>query len=298
VFEVQVSAVPGLAARLWEDGECLYVGESDGRIVVGLADRTTADTIARRVGGTVVDLDADGRDDLDTWRAWARPTRVGRLLVRPAWLPPGPERDAVVVAYEEDRSTARRAAVEIAIDPGHAFGHGGHPSTALVLAALVARLRGGESVLDVGCGSGVLSVAAAALGAASATALDIDPGALAVTRDNAARNGLSQRIDVESTALSALRRRFDVVVANIGVVVLRDLAPTLLERVGPGGWLALSGLLERQGAEIVELTLDHARRSGLTMRLDDLRRLDGWAAPVLVRDEDPASRMASEPPPA
>ena len=184
------------ADALWEEGRALYVAESPGRLVIGFAERAAAEEAARRLGGAVVEVDVSGRGDLDAWRAWARPTRVGRLVVRPAWLPSGP---------------LAPADVEIAVDPGHAFGHGGHPSTRLVLAALVERLGGGESVLDVGCGSGVLSIAAVALGAESVRAVDIDPTAVAVTRANALANGMSRRIDVDSTPAgsdsTSIRRR-------------------------------------------------------------------------------------------
>jgi ribosomal protein L11 methyltransferase len=163
----------------------------------------------------------------------------------------------------------------VAIDPGHTFGHGGHPSTRLVLGALVDRIGGGERILDVGCGSGVLSVAAVALGAAGATAVDIDPSAVAVTRSNAAANGMSSLVDARTGSLPAVAGAFDVLVANIGVVVLRHLAPDLAPRLNPGGWLALSGLLSHQWPEVVGAC------AGL--QLVQLRTDGGWASPVLVR---------------
>ena len=260
MFEVEVEidvevGTPGLhtlAEALWEEGRALFVSEAGGRLVLGFAERAPAVEAARRLGGTVVDVETADRADLDTWRAWARPTRVGRLVVRPAWQDVRPPSPAEPIASD----------VEIAIDPGHVFGHGGHPSTRLVLGALVERLRGGESVLDVGCGSGVLSLAAVALGAESARAIDIDPTAVAVTRANAVANRLSRRIDVDSTPLAAIRRRFDVVVANIGVVVLRELAPLLVGRVAAGGWLVCSGLLEHQWREVVDLALAAADGRG------------------------------------
>ena len=281
VVEVVVDGEGGVSAHadaLWEEGRALYVAESPGRLVIGFAERVAAEEAARRLGGAVVEVDVSARGDLDAWRAWARPTRVGRLVVRPAWLPSGP---------------LAPADVEIAVDPGHAFGHGSHPSTRLVLAALVERLEGGESVLDVGCGSGVLSIAAAALGAESVRAVDIDPTAVAVTRANALANYMSRRIDVDSTPVAAIRRRFDVVVANIGVVVLRELAPALVARVAAGGWVAFSGLLEHQWEEVVDRVLERpsadsgaagaAVASGAAgpVHLAGVAREEGWAAPIL-----------------
>lgn len=303
MFEVEVrvdAAAPSADVRqvadaLWEEGSALYVSEAPRRLIVGFAERDTAEEAAARLGGSVVDVEAAGRGDLDAWRAWARPTRVGRLVVRPAWLPP--ER-----ADGDGSGTGPAPDVEIAVDPGHSFGHGGHPSTRLVLAALVERLTGGESVLDVGCGSGVLSVAAVALGAESARAVDIDPSAVAVTRANALTNDVSHRIDVDSVPAAAIRRRFDVVVANIGVVVLRELAAALVARVAPGGWIAFSGLLEHQWEEVVARALDGAGSAGADLpagpvRLAEVRREEGWAAPILTvgRPSQPASDGTSAP---
>jgi ribosomal protein L11 methylase PrmA len=283
-LEVRAEVGSGLAEQVWEEGHALYVSEAGGRLLLGFAERAPAEAAARRLGGVVVDLDAAGRRDLDTWRAWARPTRIGRLVVRPAW-------------HASAAPGADRAGVEIAVDPGHAFGHGGHPSTRLVLEALEQRLEGGESVLDVGCGSGVLSVAAVALGAESARAIDIDPTAIAVTRANALANRVSRRIDADSTPLAAIRRRFDVVVANIGVVVLREVAPLLVERIDPGGWLALSGLLEHQWQEVVDVALAAAGRAAGELRLDGVGRAEGWATPILTvgRPAPPPGRLPPAP---
>jgi ribosomal protein L11 methyltransferase len=264
VFEVRLQVGPGSAdraRRLWEEQGALSVAETMGEVVAAFPDRAAAEAAAAAEGGAVRALDPDDLGYLDSWRAWAQPTRVGRLVVRPAWLPPA--------------GTAGGGEIEVAIDPGHAFGHGGHPSTRLVLGALVERIGGGETVLDVGCGSGVLSVGAVALGAARVAAVDVDPAAVAVTHANAAANGMSSRIDARAGSLAAFAGSFDVVVANIGVVVLRHLAPALAGRLNPGGWLALSGLLTSQWPEVVTAT------SGL--ELSEVRSDEGWATPVLVR---------------
>ena len=173
--------------------------------------------------------------------------------------------------------------MEIAIDPGHAFGHGGHPSTRLVLAALVERLRGGESVLDVGCGSGVLSLAAVALGAESARAIDIDPTAVAVTRANAVANRLSQpnrrRFDATGSDSTSIRRR--------GRQHRRRGAARAGRRAGRrgsppvAGWCC-SGLLEHQWREVVDLALAAADGAAGDLRLDVVARDEGWAAPILT----------------
>jgi ribosomal protein L11 methyltransferase len=189
--------------------------------------------------------------------------RAGRhVLLQPAWLPVG---DA---AAEGD--------VIVLLDPGRSFGSGSHPSTRLVLAALEDVIGGGERVLDVGCGSGVLAVAAARLGAASVVAVDIDPEAIEVTAANAARNGVAEQVAASTESLEELDGTFDVVLANIGVRVLTDLAGALVEAVGAGGTLVLAGLLEDQADGVVAACV------GTTELSKPVE--DGWAAPVLRRD--------------
>ena len=136
----------------------------------------------------------------------------------------------------------------VRIDPGLAFGTGSHPSTRLVLAFLEKHLKGGERVLDYGCGSGILAIAAARLGARSVDAVDIDVDALEVTRANAAANA----VGLNACSPEALAPgRYDVVVANILAQPLIVLAPALAARTGPKGSIALSGILEEQGAEVI-----------------------------------------------
>jgi ribosomal protein L11 methyltransferase len=136
----------------------------------------------------------------------------------------------------------------VRIDPGLAFGTGSHPSTRLVLTFLESAVKGGERVLDYGCGSGILAIAAAKLGARHVDAVDLDAGALEVTRANALANG----VEVNARPPEALAPgRYDVVVANILAQPLLLLAPALAARAGPRGSIALSGILEEQGAELI-----------------------------------------------
>jgi ribosomal protein L11 methyltransferase len=266
VLELRLSCLPGpsrdrLADRLWEELGAAWVSTDQHELVAGFAEDALAQRAADATGGRLAAVDEHDLSYLDAWREWARPAQAGRLLIRPPWVAastvgPGPE------------------IVEVVIDPGHAFGHGGHPSTRLVLEALSARLRPGQSVLDVGCGSGVLSVAAAALGAGSVTAIDIDPVAVSVTSANAQLNGVADRITASDRPVAAVPGRFDVVLANIGVVVLRELTPFLVERLKPGGWLALSGLLEHQWEEVAPQVKG---------RIEGVLREEGWTAVVIER---------------
>jgi ribosomal protein L11 methyltransferase len=133
------------------------------------------------------------------------------------------------------------------LDPGLAFGTGSHPSTRLVLQFLERTLRGGESVLDYGCGSGILAIAAAKLGARKVDAVDLDPQALETTAANARANGVAVRVSAPEALPAA---RYDIVVSNILAQPLMLLAPLLASRTAPRGRIALSGILESQAEEV------------------------------------------------
>jgi ribosomal protein L11 methyltransferase len=169
------------------------------------------------------------------WLKDFRPMRFGRRLwVCPAGMRPSGPAEAI-----------------LALDPGLAFGTGTHPTTALCLEWLDGAIRGGERVLDYGCGSGILALAAVKLGAAEAVAFDIDPQALHATRENAAANGLTARITVAEFANDAAGR-FDIVLANILSGPLIELAPGLAPRARAGGALLLAGMLSRQADEVAQ----------------------------------------------
>jgi ribosomal protein L11 methyltransferase len=160
------------------------------------------------------------------------PTRIGeRLWIVPSWHePPDP------------------AAINIRLDPGVAFGTGTHPTTRLCLAWLLQNMPRDARVLDYGCGSGVLAIAAAKLGAREVIGTDIDEQALDAARANSGRNA----VDALYTAPGQLPAgQFDVVLANILANPLRLLAPMLLARVAQGGALVLSGVLQRQADELI-----------------------------------------------
>ncbi len=140
-------------------------------------------------------------------------------------------------------------AVVVHMDPGLAFGTGTHPTTALCLQWLDANLEPGAAVIDYGCGSGVLALAAAKLGAAAVHCFDIDSQALIATRGNAQAIGLASRVQVHDS-VDTLPREADALVANILSAPLCELAPRFASLVRPGGALVLAGLLEEQGHEV------------------------------------------------
>jgi ribosomal protein L11 methyltransferase len=180
------------------------------------------------------------------WRAFHRPLRVGPLWIGPPWERPAPDANAVV------------------IDPGRAFGTGGHPTTRLCLRLLLEAVRG--SLLDVGCGSGVLAIAAARLGFAPVIAIDDDPVALSAARRNARTNNAS--VDLRrGDALGSVLPQTDVAVANVSWEFAAKLAPRLRARD-----LIISGYLESEHP----VTGVYRQECRLTE--------DGWAADLLRRE--------------
>ncbi|GAA4859272.1 50S ribosomal protein L11 methyltransferase [Luteimonas vadosa] len=185
-------------------------------------------------------------EDQDWERAWMDqyvPLRFGERT----WIVPW-NRDLPVEACSDLAAVVR-------LDPGLAFGSGTHPTTALCLRWLDTLAADGRlqdrDVLDFGCGSGILALAALKLGAASATGVDNDPQALLATRDNAQRNGVDEALSVHLPD-DAPVRQYPVVVANILASALEALADTLAARVAPGGRIALSGILDGQQAPLVQ----------------------------------------------
>jgi ribosomal protein L11 methyltransferase len=160
-------------------------------------------------------------------------------------------------------------AVIVQMDPGLAFGTGTHPTTALCLEWLDGHIGEGQRIIDFGCGSGVLAVAAVKLGAAAAHCFDIDPQALTATRENAAANDVQSRVIVCESA-DALPQGVDALVANILSGPLIELAPTFGALVREGGSIVLAGLLEAQVTDVTR-----AYDAWFDMRLFESR--DGWA---------------------
>lgn len=142
------------------------------------------------------------------------------------------------------------AAVNLVLDPGMAFGTGSHPTTRLCLEWLEREVYAGANVLDYGCGSGILAIAAARLGAASVAGVDIDPQAVEAARANAERNGVSALF---ADSAEPVAGEYDLVVANILSNPLRVLAPAICAHVRSGGRLALSGILREQADEIIAI---------------------------------------------
>lgn len=200
----------------------------------------------------------------DTWRQFAAPTWVAPDLVFcPAWVdvefPPGASPDAVTI---------------VKIEPGATFGMGDHPTTVLTALLMHERDLAGLRVLDVGCGSGVLAVAACLLGAREAEGIDIAPAAIGTTEANAAANGVGERVTVSCTPLADVDGPFDLVLANILAPALIELAPDLRRVLAPGGSLVISGILADNH--------EHVLAALAPLRVTHTVTRDVWAAIELL----------------
>lgn len=209
--------------------------------VVALLDETADPDILLAVCAPLAGLDAMPHYALKTVAEedWVQLTQAQfepiciskRLWIVPSWHePPDPE------------------AITLVLDPGMAFGTGSHPTTRLCLEWLERTITPGVSVLDYGCGSGILAIAAARFGAAEVLGVDIDAQAVAIARDNARRNRVRAHF---TDSANALQGQFDIVIANILSNPLKALAPALCAHVRPGGMLALSGILVEQAEELI-----------------------------------------------
>lgn len=179
----------------------------------------------------------------DAWKEHYKPYAIAEgLVVRPPWE-----------AYE-----AKPGEKVLELEPGRAFGTGLHETTRLVARAIKAHASEvtGKLAIDVGCGSGILALAAIALGAERAVAIDNDPEAVDVTRENAARNGLTEKVEASTTDVATLALEAPLVLANIEARVLVPMASDLKRRVAPGGLLLLSGILVPQKDEVLAAYAD------------------------------------------
>lgn len=199
------------------------------------------------------------------WKKGYEVQRIGqRLVIVPSWDTYTPQPDEVTVRLE----------------PGMAFGTGLHPTTRLCLAALEDHVQVGDRVLDVGTGSGILAIAAAKLGAAHVTALDIDPTAVEVARGNIDLNGVANRVEVHAGDVESLWPHIhesQIIVANILARTIIELAPRLAEKLAPGGYLISGGILAEQAHAVEDALTD----AGLTVI--EQRQEGDWVA--LVSDQ-------------
>ncbi|MBT0964082.1 50S ribosomal protein L11 methyltransferase [Denitromonas iodatirespirans] len=241
---------PGMApASLWDHSRVLALFDKDADITAALARASGAVGLAQVPPFTLEEIAEQNWVQLT--QSQFDPIRItDRLWIVPSWHDaPNPD------------------AINIALDPGMAFGTGSHPTTQLCLEWLEAIVTPGVSVLDYGCGSGILAIAAARLGAGRVVGVDIDEKAVDAARDNAERNAVTLELQTSAAPLS---ERFELVVANILTNPLCVLAPALCAHVAPGGRLALSGVLEAQTQQVID-----AYAPWIALEVGKIH--DGWA---------------------
>lgn len=258
--EIASDALRFAGARAIEERE---VAQGIELVCVLGQDASVIDAVIRDLGDRwPVRVEIVDTSVADTWRTFVEPIEVDdRLVIVPEW-----------------RSFTPTIATVITIDPGAAFGMGDHPTTRLSARAVLDAVRDGDSVLDMGCGSGVLGIVAARFGATMVHAVDIDAEAVAATLHNADRNGVSDRIAAsQSATVPQLSEPVDVICANILAPVLLDLSASLVAQVRSGGTVILSGLLADHSRHVVD------RYRSLGLESVDRLTLGGWCAEVMRR---------------
>ncbi|MEW6333297.1 MAG: 50S ribosomal protein L11 methyltransferase [Thermodesulfobacteriota bacterium] len=206
----------------------------------------------------------------EAWKKYFKPLRAGRrFIVKPTWEPYAPERGEIVIE----------------IDPGMAFGTGQHASTRLCLEAIEALFAAGGTsaparVLDLGTGTGILAIACAKCGAPAVLAVDNDPRATAIARENALVNRAEERVTVTDRDIAALTEPFPLVVANLTAGILDGLYPHLRRLVSPGGYLVMSGIIEQNRTEV------EARFLGGPFALEQRIAEKEWVCYVLKKAGD------------
>ncbi|MFO4660404.1 50S ribosomal protein L11 methyltransferase [Vibrio cholerae] len=242
--------LPG-ETRLWGDTDVVALYEADMDTSLILQQIKASNLLAEGFAHKVEQV-----EDKDWEREWMdnfHPMQFGRRLwICPSW-----------------REVPDPQAVNVMLDPGLAFGTGTHPTTALCLEWLDNLDLTGKTVIDFGCGSGILAIAAIKLGAAKVIGIDIDPQALLASKDNAARNGVEDQIDVYLPKDQPEGLVADVVVANILAGPLRELSPIIKGLLKPGGQLAMSGILDTQAESVAEFYRDD-------LELDPIAEKSEW----------------------
>ncbi|MEI2565535.1 50S ribosomal protein L11 methyltransferase [Vibrio metoecus] len=242
--------LPG-ETRLWGDTDVVALYEADMDTSLILQQIKASNMLAEGFAHKVEQV-----EDKDWEREWMdnfHPMQFGRRLwICPSW-----------------REVPDPQAVNVMLDPGLAFGTGTHPTTALCLEWLDNFDLSGKTVIDFGCGSGILAIAAIKLGAAKVIGIDIDPQALLASKDNAARNGVEDQIEVYLPKDQPEGLLADVVVANILAGPLRELSPIIKGLLKPGGQLAMSGILDTQAESVAEFYRDD-------LELDPIAEKSEW----------------------
>jgi len=215
------------------------------------------------IDGEITTTGVSEEDWADSWKKYYKPIKTGRkLVIVPLWE-----------TYE-----AQPGELTVLMDPGMAFGTGTHETTRLCASLLEEYVTPGCSVLDVGCGSGILAICASKLGAGECFACDIDPVAVRIARENAELNGTANVACAVSDLLAGVPgKKYDVCVANIVADVIIRMAPDIGAFMADGGVLIVSGIIEERADEVIAAL----EKNGFAVR--DGKRENGWYAGVVSR---------------
>jgi ribosomal protein L11 methyltransferase len=251
-----------------------YPVSSDYEDIIGQFQKYLGElsTLGLNVGehAEIVSAMIDSADWSTTWKKYFKPTKIGKhVVVKPSWEPYTPQPDDIIIE----------------IDPGMAFGSGLHPTTQLVIELLEQYMRPESSILDVGVGSGILSIAAACLGADSVLGLDVDSEAVAIARENIQKNAqycrreppIDERIELKVGSIDTLdiAKQFDCIVMNIRPNIILPLVPYAATCLRMGGALIISGILEEEGGELI------AKIRTFDFRVQNHLSKEGWIAYIL-----------------
>ena len=209
---------------------------------------------------SLVEREVEEEDWESNWKEYFYPINIGRkLVICPTWRASDSFSDRTVVL----------------LDPGMAFGTGHHPTTRMCLELIEEIINGDEFVLDLGCGSGILSITAVKMGAARSHGIEIEQNAVQVARENCITNNVADKVDILLGTLgnsNSVRKNYDVAIANISAKVIVDLSQDLANLVKVGGRIILSGIL-KESLSNVEMTL-----ASLNIEIDEIRHDSDWVA--------------------
>ncbi len=211
---------------------------------------------------TVSTVGLSEEDWAETWKRYYHPIKLGRVVIVPAW----------------EKYDAAPGEVTVTMDPGMAFGTGTHETTRLVVGLIEKYMKPGCRMLDLGCGSGILSICASKLGAGECFAYDIDPVAVRITAENIRDNGVTNVTCGVSDLLADVDKggKYDLIAANIVADIILRMAGDVGGYLAPGGYLIVSGIIEERAAEVTDAFLS------LGYRLVEKASENGWCAAVLT----------------
>lgn len=232
-----------------------YYSEADN--LIKIMDNITEE-ISKKELGDILTCKINESDWAENWKIHYKTTKIGDgIVIKPSWEEYSPESDEIVIE----------------LDPGMAFGTGSHETTVMCVKALEKNVASNSIVFDVGCGSGILGIVAAKLGAKRVLAIDLDPMCVKVTKENAIVNNVDETVQVEEgNLLHMVNEKADVIVANIIAEVIVQIIPNLKKHLNNGGVFIASGIIENKTDMVKNALLEN------DYEIMDVSMLNGWSA--------------------